>query len=327
MEKFEQVALDLANGFIKVSNNGKTVCYENKLRRIKHNDFSVIKSEDKTIYNFDNNQYVLDPVGGITSGGRNNQRYGTDQYLLESLIAISNVTDKVDISLTIGLPCKDHGNSEIEKKIIEKLTNGPHVLKIKRGSNQEEVGRVIDIKDVTILCEPVGTLLDLMIDEKLNLVSQLQDLKFLIIDIGHGTMDIVETHGLNVINKDHANIGGMTLVQDYLERINANHSETGMVFKESDITIIPKAKINKYQKEWNFNKELESAKKTVANEITSTISQKGYAYEDYDAVVFTGGCCLQVNGYLQLPVNGVIHENCQTANVNGYDKYARIMKG
>ena len=166
-----------------------------------------------------------------------------------------------------------------------------------------------------------------MIDEKLNLVSQLQDLKFLIIDIGHGTMDIVETHGLNVINKDHANIGGMTLVQDYLERINANHSETGMVFKESDITIIPKAKINKYQKEWNFNKELESAKKTVANEITSTISQKGYAYEDYDAVVFTGGCCLQVNGYLQLPVNGVIHENCQTANVNGYDKYARIMKG
>ena len=326
MKKTEQIALDLANGFIKVSNK-ETLCYENKLRRIKHNDFSVFTQSDETVYTFQDNQYVLDPVGGITSGGRNNLRYGTDQYLLECLIAISKVTDKVDISLTIGLPCKDHGNSEIEEKIINKL-KGTHVLKVKnRKDGAEEKGRVIDIKDVTILCEPVGTLLDLVIDEKLNIVSDFENLKFLIIDIGHGTMDIVESNGLNIINKHNANIGGMTLVQDYLERINANHSESGKVFKESDITITPKAKINKYQKEWDFSEELESSKKYVATEITSIISQKGYAYEDYDLVVFAGGCCLQIEDYLQLPVNGVIHENCQISNVNGYRKFSKITKG
>lgn len=326
MKKTEHIALDLANGFIKVSNQ-ETLCYENKLRRIKHNDFSVFNKTDETIYTFQDNQYVLDPVGGITSGGRNNLRYGTDQYLLECLIAISKVTDKVDISLTIGLPCKDYGNANIEKKIIEKL-KGTHILKIKnRKTDSEENGRVIDIKDITILCEPVGTLLDLIIDEKLNIVSDLEDLKYLIIDIGHGTMDIIETNGLNIINKEQANIGGMTLVQEYLERINANHGDEGIVFKESDSTIIPKAKINKYKKEWDFSSELQNSRKYVANEVTSTISQKGFAYEDYDLVVFTGGCCLQLKDYLELPTNGVIHENCQNANVNGYRKYAQIMKG
>jgi len=325
MKNSETLALDLANGFVKVTVD-KTLCYENKLRRIKHNDFSVFNQADEEIYTFQENQYVLDPVGGLTSGGRNNLRYGTDQYLLECLIAISKVTDKVDISLTLGLPCKDHGNTEIENKIMEKL-KGTHVLRTKNRKNDEEKVRVIDIKDITILCEPVGTLLDLIIDENFNIISDLEELKFLIIDIGYGTMDIIETNGLNIINKDHANIGGMTLVQDYLERINVNHSETGKVFKESDITIIPKAIINKYKKEWNFSQELETSKKYVATEITSIISQKGYAYEDYDLVVFSGGCCLQIKDYLPLPVNGVIHDDCQNSNVNGYRKYAKITKG
>ena len=323
MCNLEQIALDLANGFIKVANK-ETLCYENKLRRTRHNEFSVLTQFNETIYTFEGNQYVLDPVGEITSGGRNNSRYGSDQYLLECLIAISKVTDKVDISLTIGLPCKDHGNDTIKKNIVDKLV-GSHILKIKK--NDSEVARVLEIKDVTILCEPVGTLLDLIVDENLHIVPELEESKFLIVDIGHGTMDIIETNGLHITNKDHANIGGMTLVQDYLERINAKYSDTGKVFKESDVTIIPKNKINRYNEEWDFSQELTNSKKHIANEITSIISQKGYAYENYDLVVFTGGCCLQINDYLAVPSNGVIHENCQTANVNGYKKYAHIMKG
>lgn len=325
MVELEKVALDLANGFSKVANK-EVKCYPNRLRRIKTNDFSVFQQADETIYTYEDNQYVIDPVGGITSGGRNNSRYGSDQYLLECLIAISEVTDKVDISLTLGLPCKDHANEEVKKKIVDKLT-GNHILKITRRKDNYVNTRVINIQKISIICEPVGTLIDIIVDENLNIVSELEEQKFLIVDIGHGTMDIIETNGLNVINKDHANIGGMTLVQDYLERINANHSCDGKVFKESDVTLIPKSKFKKYQQEWDFSKELEISRKFIANEITSTISQKGYAYEDYDLVVFTGGCCLQIKDYLALPTNGVIHEDCQNANVKGYRKHALITEG
>lgn len=316
----ESIGLDLANGFIKVKGKREPIFYENKLRRIKHGSYSVIKEDDQVVYEYDDESYVLDPINGISSGGRNNQRYSTEQYLIECLVAITRVTSATEIALTVGLPCKDYGNTEIETSLTENLL-GTHIIKL------NGIPRVIEIKKVNILCEPVGTLLDLIIDDNLRFDPELENLKYLIIDIGFGTMDIIKTIGLNIVDHSHANIGSMTLIGEFLERINKNHGSTDVIFKEEDVTMIPKEKIHKYQKEWDFSKELIAAKKFVAKQVTSEINQKNVAYSDFDCVVFTGGTCLELKDYLTLPSNAIIYSECQTGNVRGYQKYGLIMKG
>lgn len=316
----ENIGLDLANGFIKVKGGGEALCYENKLRRLKHGSYSVIKKEEQIIYEYDGDSYVLDAINGISSGGRNNQRYSSEQYLIECLVAITKVTDETEIYLTVGLPCKDYGNSELEKTLTENLL-GSHVIKLNNKS------RLIEIKEVNILCEPVGTLLDLIIDEDLKVDCDLENLKYLIIDLGFGTMDIIKTVGLNIEDHSHANIGSMTLIGEYLERINENYGSADIIFKEEDVTMQPKAKINKYKKEWDFSKELIATKKSVSKQVISEINKKNVAYSDFDIVVFTGGCSLELKNYLSLPSNAIIYEQSQTGNVNGYRKFGLIMKG
>ena len=105
----QRVGLDLANGFIKVAHSdGKRLVYENRLTQLTGLEFNALDSgDDATIYEVMGEKYQLSETG-ISSGGRNSDRYLTDQYLIECLIALAQVVTERDVVLCLGLPCRDY---------------------------------------------------------------------------------------------------------------------------------------------------------------------------------------------------------------------------
>ena len=160
----QRVGLDLANGFIKVSVEGqKPLVYENRLTQLNGTEFSVMGLEQDTIYEVMGEKYQISPTG-ISSGGRNSDRYLTEQYLVECLIALSRVTTEVDVSLCVGLPARDYQTTGLREKIADQLT-GCHEVKV----NDE--AKIINIESVKVTYEPLGTLLTVIYDNNLQVIG------------------------------------------------------------------------------------------------------------------------------------------------------------
>ena len=97
----QKIGLEVANGFIKVVSNDSELIYPNKVKKLTGIEFNVL-GDLGVIYEYEGERYMLDEKG-ISSGGRSSNRYLTDDYLLEMLIAISQVITDRNISLTIGV--------------------------------------------------------------------------------------------------------------------------------------------------------------------------------------------------------------------------------
>ena len=104
----QKIGLEVANGFIKVVSNDTEITYPNKVKQLTGIEFNVL-GDLGVVYEYEGKQYILDDKG-ISSGGRSSKRYLTEDYLLEMLIAISQVMTDRNVSLTIGVPCRDCEN-------------------------------------------------------------------------------------------------------------------------------------------------------------------------------------------------------------------------
>ena len=113
----QKIGLEVANGFIKVVSNDTEITYPNKVKQLTGIEFNVL-GDLGVVYEYEGKQYILDNKG-ISSGGRSSKRYLTEDYLLEMLIAISQVITDRNVSLTIGVPCRDFENSTL--KLPEKI--------------------------------------------------------------------------------------------------------------------------------------------------------------------------------------------------------------
>lgn len=317
----EYIALDLANSFVKVSTVNKSACYINRYRDTQNGGYSLLSNQRDDVFEFNGLRLSLDDNGDITSSSRSSERYASSQFLFESLIAITKVTNKDYVSLLVGLPCSDMDSQSIKQSVRDNLV-GNHSIVV------NGITRTITIKEVELLEQPMGTLMDLMLDSNLNVNQDLLDFKLLTIDLGYGTCDLVSSVGHRIQWTKGVDVGSMTLVNKYLELINAKSKTSQIEFKISDIGVKPQATIKKYQQVYDFSNELDNARKLFIQDFKSQLSNLSIKFSDFDCVIFTGGGVHELldGSHYELAHNCLVVESPQTANVSGLLKYLHYIK-
>ena len=317
----ELISLDLANSFVKVSTSTKNDCYINRYRDVKNGGYSLLSVQRDDVYSFNGVKLSQCDNGTITSSSRSSDRYSTSQFLFETLIAITKVTNKDHVTLMVGLPCADMDSSDIKQSVVANLT-GTHTIEV------NGITRTITIHEVIPNHQPIGTIFDLLVDSNLTINEQLLNLNLLVIDLGYGTCDVVSTVGDRIQWSKGFTVGTMTLVNKYLELINNKAKTSQLEFTLEDIGVVPNGIINKYQNAYDFSHELNIARDYLVKEFNANRSSNDIKLSAYDCVIFTGGATTELlkDNYYTLPHNAMVVDNHQQANVNGLLKLLHYMK-
>ena len=318
----QKIGLEVANGFIKVVSTDTEITYPNKLKPLTGREFNVL-GDLGVVYEYEGRQYILDE-NGISSGGRSSNRYLTKDYLLELLIAISQVITDRNIVLTIGVPCRDFENVTLKEKMMKHL-GGRHVLYVTTKGEKEEF--VINISQIHIVCEPLGTLCDFVFNEGLQIVNNRNKFNYVIIDIGYSTTDILATNGLQVDKLAGDDVGCMDIINEFVRQINAKCQGTDHHFTDSDISSEISPLIEKYGKTFDFTDELNEVKNDIVLKLNATIRKSGINLSHYDRIIYTGGGALALKDHIDLRDNAIIYPDAQIANARGFYKFALIKEG
>ena len=128
----QKIGLEIANGYIKVVSDDSEAVYPNRLKMLTGSEFSLTGTIG-TVYEFNNKKYILDEKGD-SSGGRSADRYLSEDYLLETLVAVSQVIKERNVALTIGVPCRDFEVKDLKTKITNHLKGKLHnILRDEKG--------------------------------------------------------------------------------------------------------------------------------------------------------------------------------------------------
>nr|DAK49428.1 MAG TPA: ParM-like protein [Caudoviricetes sp.] len=318
----QKIGLEVANGFIKVVSNDTELTYPNKLKRLTGSEFNIVGGIG-TIYEYEGKQYTLDTTG-ISSGGRSSDRYLSKEYLLELLIAITQVITERNVSLTIGVPCRDFEKIDLKKQIVKKLT-GRHAINVIIDDVVEEY--VINIQDVFVACEPLGTLCDFVFNEKLQIVNNRNKFNYVVIDIGYSTTDILATNGLQVEKLAGDDTGCMDIVNDLVREMNNKYKGTDYHFTHNDVSDDISPIIHKYGETFDFTEELDLVKTDFVSALETVIRRSGINLAHYDRIIYTGGGALAIKNHIKLRSNAIVYPEAQIANARGFYKYTLIKKG
>lgn len=315
----QTLGLDLANGSVKIVGAGCQDVYLNRLQRLYGNEIEL-SNKKMTVYEYEGEKYAVTGKG-ITSGGRNSSRYGTKEYRLETLVAICRVALQDNIFLVAGMPCEDYKNDIKRTELIDNL-KGTHEIKV---GNKK---RVITISEVHIIPQPLGTLVDYVFNSGCSVQSNNDKYRYIVVDIGQGTTDIIATNGLRVEKVAGYNYGCMDIMSMYLDLINKSVAEKGNVkFNSEDFPNHLEPIIEKYKFIYDFSKELHTAKSAVMDMIKSKINDSGLDFSDYDRIIFTGGGSKALEQYLPLESNCRVYPHAQLGNAKGFYKYGLIQRG
>lgn len=313
------LGLDLANGSVKVVGAGCQDVYLNRLQRLYGNEIELTNSK-MTVYEYNNERYAVTGKG-LTSGGRNSSRYGTKEYLLETLVAINRVAVQDRIFLVCGMPCEDYKNPIKKKELIENI-KGSHRIKVNTRYKE------IVIEDVHIIPQPLGTLVDFVFNSGCSIQENNDKYRYVVVDIGQGTTDIIATDGLRIEKLAGFNKGCMDIMEMYLDLINKSVAhKDNWKFSRDDFPKHIEPIFEKYDTKHDFSQELHVAKSAVMDMINSEINDCGIDFAHYDRIIFTGGGSKALEQYLPLKYNCKLYPHAQIGNAKGFYKYGLIQRG
>lgn len=310
------IGLEAANGFTKTVTNAKIDTYENRLLRRHGREMNLLGGKAKEVeYNYKGERYILSSKG-TTSGGRNLKRYTTKEYLVENLVAISRVQKETEVVLTTGLPCEDYNDSALIEQARSKLL-GTHMIL------QGDTKHIIKVSQVHVIPQPLGTLIDFIFDGRLQVVNNRDQYKYLVVDIGRGTTDILLSDGMVAEVLVGADIGCMDISNLYLQYINQDYAGRDYRFTLEDIGATNKNIVTKYEQKFDFSKHLAVAKEEISKQVMGFINDAGISFKMADRVIYTGGGALALTGYLPVAENIKAHPHAQTGNARGYFKFGQ----
>lgn len=315
-------AIDLGNGFTKRTNQ-RNVLVEPSIICETPDFFSAGEKYDSISFNGSTKYYVgndviqseLPPI--LALGDDDMERYNSVEFkqLLFGFIAKDFKKSIVIPHLITGLPV-NHFKSKAEE--LKQIIKGKKVVEI----NGEEI--IIEVQNVHVLPQPIGTYMYLVSQEKINADEELT----LIIDGGHGTIDITEMKGQSILRRAGAEKGVRNAHVDIYNYLVDQYGD----MRQLTITNMPKL-LNtglKYDKQPINISEIPEVKNILRkhfNDVFAFIRENRFDLKSYENVVFTGGMSL-LHKELILEKdrnNFIVLEESQEANVLGYSEFGKAV--
>lgn len=251
-----------------------------------------------------------------------NNRYNNDEFQLfiSALLyqAIGKEIEDYEICVVSGVPSIEKNNKG-EKELKQTILNAPTIF-----VNGEKV--IVNIKEVEIVAQPIGTLMDLLLDNN-GIINSNNGLgrRNVIIDIGKGTVDGEQIEDLNpLVNYRFSTNDGTNVVInkliDFIQRESGVTVSSGEIMEQFDNDIFVLNKHNSYN--WKKIKEdaIEMATTKIAIEVRKRIKNVN-AIDDF---IITGGGAKMYGEKLMEKLKEfnptIIEKDNQIANARGFYK-------
>lgn len=331
-------AIDFGNGYVKAKSEKGEFVFSSKIgfaddlgKSSLTNEFaddlsiSVFQRKDELEYVFGNDIEKAVNTSDIISTDSINNRYELDSFkrlvdfALAELASYENETN-INVRLVTGMP-----SAEIEMsakyEAFKKYLQGNHLV------TRNNVDFVINVKEVKIIEQPLGTLLNVYLNDKLQVHQTFKNGLIVVIDFGSGTT-IVD------VFKNMKRIGGRTLNSGM---INFHKNIADILSKELSTNVDPifieegirnksyLAKFGSLSHDFKniFDKQVRKVLESVIQIYEREIGQETLVN---DFIVTGGGGLIIGEQLTKMKPNFKLVEDSQTSTVNGYYKLGEKLR-
>lgn len=343
-KNIKKLVFDLGNGFVKAkTENGFIIAPSQIALESAVGGSSILdimsqntdslntyesKLDDGAVYIWGENLREIVSAEDLIHTYTHEKRYTNKRYklLCEFILAelaASYEEDNIEAIVVTGMPSSEIATDDNEK--LKSFLMGTHVVK------RNGVEKTIKVVEVRILEQPMGTLLNEYLVDGGKMHKNLQENTITLIDFGSGTT-IVDTYrrmqrvdalsktiyrGMNDIYKEIASKVAAKFNLKSIDPIQVEEGvRNGFVLKVSG------------RVQHSFE---DIAKEVIADTLEKTISDLDRSItvrDQIDEFIVTGGGAKVVGDEFKRLYNQEalkIVEDSQTANVNGYDKFASLL--
>ena len=326
------IGFEAANSFVKIKSERGEDAYLNTLRE-RHDlgeDIFGEESAPKEFFKYNDIIYTKGDTRNMqSSSARDSDRYATEEFKIESLIAIAQHVDNGDqVKVITGLPAKDYKNQKTHDTIARQLL----------GQNTVWVGkepRTFEVMEVRTILQPLGTYTFLLMNEDGSLKEQglkLSRQNKVIIDIGFGTTDVAILEGGEMV--DHFGIG--VSMFDVYDRMltklglknSLSHLQMERLVRQAEKEKKPLV-IEYGGREYEAEDIKKESMRIVAGRIITGLKNR-VSLDSYDAAIFAGGGVLALYDHLKVLLeeipNAVPVKHPQMSNARGFYIYGKYKK-
>lgn len=336
------IAFEAANSFVKVFSEGRSVVYPNTVTDASKESYQFGDDRNEnTVYTINGQRFnVGQTLRYSTSSSDSVSRYGSEQYYIESIIAISHfITDGSSVKVVTGIPSVHYDDKDEATRLIKDTLKGEHTIEV----NGESI--TFRISEVLVTLQPLATFFYAAVDENGNesteMLERFEDSETLIIDIGWGTTDIAVCAGFGLNSYFTVDTSMKWAYETIIERMKDKARKekrklTSARIKPLDVEkYARKNMIYKHANEtYNFKDIYEEVMAITAKKIVTEVNAiRGI--DQYTTVLLTGGGAKallpNLNDLLHDPRTGDLFNNVyvmdglQTANVKGYYVFAKYL--
>ncbi len=233
------------------------------------------------------------------------------------------------INIVSGLPI---GYFKQNHERFNEILTGQHSITF-HSYNGKKITKEININQVHMIPQPLGTALNLLMDDNGQIINQeLANQKIGVVDIGFRTTDFTIVDHLRYIDRgsrtlDKGISNGFSILANKLREKCGVNVELYRLYEAAENGLIKMR-----GRGYNFIKMRDQIYSQLVRSITSDIDRLWTDDWDIDTIVLTGGGCRELAQYLQPLINGHITPidpdiDPRLNNVHGYFKYGKHIWG
>lgn len=334
-------AFDVGNGFVKAISEKVTLIAPSSIAKESSLGSSSIANElgsnsDVNVYqsNLDDGESYIwgEGIKGAVKPRHliptytHSNRYDSKrfrllcEFILAELASDFKESELNEVIVSTGMPSGEI-NSPANMD-LKKFLKGKHLIT----RNGKDI--VLNVVDVRILEQPLGTLLNTYMNDEGKMHKDLKNLTITIIDFGAGTTILDTFKNLKRISEESETFyeGMMDVYKDIMDRITNKHHIKGL-----DESIIEEGIRNDFVVELSqrnkipFESEAFSAIEGFVDEIIPKVDRRLASREHIDVFLATGGGAPVVGNDFKKNFGEdslILVEDSQLANVKGYYKFA-----
>ncbi len=334
----EIFGVDIGFGFTKATNGDEFVIFKSLMGESTDIQFKMDLSTDtfsKNLYvTVDDQSYF---IGDFAEQQSNARKYTLDQEMLvKEFVKIFGLTSlgvlaekTVPLNIVSGLPV---GYFDQYRQRFAKILKGSHEITFHK-TDQTKITKKLDIRNVKMIPQPLGTLLNLLMDDdgKVN-NKELARQKVGLVDIGFRTTDFTIIDQLRYIERgssttDTGTSKCFSVIAKKLRKECGVNVELFRLYKAVETGFI---KIKGH--EYNITKFRDQVFANAARTIASDVDRLWADDWDIDTIVLTGGGSVELAKHLQPLITGNVmpienNIDARLNNVQGYIKFGKHIWG
>jgi plasmid segregation protein ParM len=316
----DSIKLVLPSGFL----TKESVRKENStgVSETNYNKFASGLYEDELyVWGTDVNKERGKFLSTYTSEDRYSQKYYKllSQFGFASLI--KNIEGTFEVLVVTGCPSREKGTKR--EDALSEAFSGEHVVRM----NDRQ--KVIRVKECKILSQPLGTILDLYIDDHGNIQKdEIANSYIGIVDIGSGTIDCDGIDCLKAIPDDRHTIpiGVHEVYQRLADYINTQNPDANATPRSVELQFTS----DLYHTSKRLVIPIKEAKERIVREtaeyIINDLQTRWRNRSKFDMVILTGGGAKLFEPWFRNFINDIhVIEDYQVANARGFFKFGLLL--